>query len=384
MNFTGFVCEYNPFHRGHLDHLDFSRGTGGPVLAVMSGCFVQRGEPAVYDPWIRAKAAVEAGCDLVLLLPAFYALQPAEWFARGAMSLLARSRAERVTFGSPVTDTDTLSSLARILEEEPPEYSSALGAALKEGLPWPAAAQKALLTVYPDREASIRTVLGSANATLGLHYLRALEKEGWKGEIGILHRPETSVSATEIRAHLRNGGTLPEGLVPAVMREAAADKRPVLPDPLGPLFAYLCGTKEAFRLPDDPEGLEARLRKAARSASSWEGILTEAKSKRHTRARLQRAVLHALLGVDADLCATLRAELPLFILPLAMNAKGAVLLSRIAEETDLPVVDRPAAFRPGTDALSALWDLESRAFDLYRLLSGGPAGQLFTRQAYRG
>ena len=116
MDFTGFVCEYNPFHTGHLAHLEFSRSFGDATVAVMSGCFVQRGEPAVFDPWIRAGAAAASGCDLVLLLPAFYALQPAEWFARGAMALLARMGAKT---GTPSADWPVSSKRNRRPTPEP-------------------------------------------------------------------------------------------------------------------------------------------------------------------------------------------------------------------------------------------------------------------------
>jgi len=383
MNFTGFVCEYNPFHAGHLAHLDFSRGFGDATLAVMSGCFVQRGEPAVFDPWIRAEAAIASGCDLVILLPTFYALQPAEYFARGAMALLTRAGAGTVTFGSPITDREALFSLSRCLKDETPEFSAALSEALKEGVSYPAAVERAVRSVHEDLSDCAGAVLGNANATLALHYLQALETENYKGAIEILHRPADSLSASFLRKRLRDGTSLPDDALPSPMAEATEHQTPVSIDILGPLFAYLCENKESFSLPDDGEGIESRLRKAARGNCGWDDLLTTAKAKRYTRTRLQRAVLHALLGLDASMSRRFRENLPLFVYPVAMNAKGRELLTQIRKETDLPVVDRPAAFRPVSPDVQALWDLEIRAFDLYRLLTGGPAGQIFTRRPIR-
>lgn len=387
MNFTGFLCEYNPFHSGHARHARLSREFGDPCVCVMSGCFVQRGEAAVADPWTRAQAAMDSGCDLVVMLPAFYALQPGEYFAKGAMTLLSHLGASRITFGSPVQDQSQMEHIARLMAGE--AFSQMLKKHLNTGVSYPRAMEEAIRELSPEAGDAAHEILSSANATLGLEYLRALKEAGFTGDISILDRPRDSLSATAIRQELRSENRADylrgngQQDLPETMRNALQGNV-IRNDALGTLFAYYARNHGEISLPDDGEGIANRLLSTGRKHATWEGILEAAKTKRYTRARLQRAILHALLGIEDRTCRTLREHLPLYLYPLALNEKGTDLIRAFKKESPIPVIDRPAAFEPRDPATQSLWEIDRRAMELYEILDPNlQPGALFTHPVIR-
>ncbi|MEG0729982.1 MAG: nucleotidyltransferase family protein [Cetobacterium sp.] len=124
MNATGIIVEYNPFHNGHIYHLDKAKSNGDLVIAVMSGDFVQRGEVAIINRWKRAEMALENGVDIVVELPVFYSTQSAEIFARGAIGILDKLAVKNIVFGSETANLETLEAISSI--EENNEFSELL------------------------------------------------------------------------------------------------------------------------------------------------------------------------------------------------------------------------------------------------------------------
>ncbi|MGG4503307.1 nucleotidyltransferase family protein, partial [Paenibacillus polymyxa] len=142
MKTLGIIVEYNPLHNGHVHHWKESlRITGAQrTVAVMSGPFLQRGEPAITDKWSRTEMALAMGVDLVLELPVAYAVQPAEWFARGAVTLLcATGIVDALCFGSESGDIAPLHTLACVLAAEPAELKAGIAQRLSKGASYPAA-----------------------------------------------------------------------------------------------------------------------------------------------------------------------------------------------------------------------------------------------------
>uniref|UniRef100_UPI00037236AC nucleotidyltransferase family protein n=1 Tax=Paenibacillus sp. PAMC 26794 TaxID=1257080 RepID=UPI00037236AC len=141
MKAVGVIVEYNPLHNGHVYHLQEARRLSGAdaVVAVMSGPFLQRGEPAIVGKRARTEMALHAGADLVLELPVAYAVQPAEWFAFGAVSLLDRTGiVDSLCFGSESGDLDSLQRIARVLAVEPAGMREDIARRLREGASYPA------------------------------------------------------------------------------------------------------------------------------------------------------------------------------------------------------------------------------------------------------
>ncbi|MDF2951000.1 MAG: hypothetical protein K0S18_583 [Anaerocolumna sp.] len=176
MKIVGLITEYNPFHNGHLYHIEEAKRVSKAdyVIVVMSGNFVQRGTPAMIDKYSRTQMALACGADIVFELPVCYSTSSAEFFALGAVSILDKlSIVDELCFGSECGDVSILSHLAKILLEEPIEFKINLNALLKEGKNFPTARMEAIKSVVPEINESI---LSSPNNILGIEYMKALFK----------------------------------------------------------------------------------------------------------------------------------------------------------------------------------------------------------------
>lgn len=229
MNITGLIVEYNPFHNGHIYHLQKSleKTNADASIAVMSGNFIQRGEPALFDKFSRAKAAVESGVDLVVELPSIYASQSAELFAKGSVALLnSLGCVNSICFGSEEGNINALYLIASILCLEPQEFKEKLSSYLSEGMLFPTARNKALFDYInsPDfsfgdnfnnidlSEERLNDILSSSNNILGIEYIKqliSLKSEIKPFTIGRIHSEYNSEeisgninSATAVRKKL--------------------------------------------------------------------------------------------------------------------------------------------------------------------------------------
>jgi len=175
---VGIICEYNPFHNGHLYQIETVKkefGANCAIIAIMSGNFVQRGEPAVLDKWSRTRAALQGGVNLVIELPAVYATGSAERFADGGVALAAAcGLCDYLVFGSESGDLESLDAIAGILAFEPPAYQQSLKACLDLGLSFPASRAKALQDADPSLQAGL--LLGTSNNILAVEYLKAIKR----------------------------------------------------------------------------------------------------------------------------------------------------------------------------------------------------------------
>ena len=175
MKVVGLIAEYNPFHNGHLYHIEKAKEITGAdyVIVVMSGNFVQRGAPAIMPKHIRAEVALEAGVPLVLELPVCFATGSAEYFAAGAISLLENlGCVDSICFGSECGDYELLEKIARVTADEPEEYKILLKKYLANGFSFPLARQRALQEYFHDD--ALDKVLEQPNNILGAEYIKAL------------------------------------------------------------------------------------------------------------------------------------------------------------------------------------------------------------------
>ncbi|MCC3373039.1 nucleotidyltransferase [Cohnella sp. REN36] len=373
MRTVGIVVEYNPLHNGHLYHIQQSRKIteADAVVAVMSGHFLQRGEPALADKWARAEMALRAGCDLVLELPVAYSAQPAQWFAHGAVAILeATGVVDALCFGSESGDLATLDRIAARLATEPDALRRRLAELLKEGRPYPTAyaeAVRELLAAEGD-EAGAGFGLDQPNHTLGLHYLLALRRLGSRIVPASIRREkseygQTSItdgaiaSATALRKLVADAGGALDGLAPYVppstldilRREAAAGRAPLTWEHFArPLFHQLHALSPAAlsAFAEVTEGLEHRIRASLRGLPDWriEALLDALKTKRYTRTKLQRTLLRILLGHGkAELSPERLAAGVTYIRVLGFTDAGQALLRRMKRDAAVPVVHSAAA-----------------------------------------
>ena len=370
METAGIVAEYNPFHRGHAWHIAETRrrlGGDAPVVCVMSGHWVQRGECALADKWLRAALALDRGADLVVELPTPWAMASAESFARGAVSLLAATGVVDVlSFGSETGKLAPLEEAAAALDA--PEYPEKLRAALGRGLSFPAARQ----------EAAGAACLSAPNNNLGVEYLRSLRALG--STIRPLTVPRQGAghdgpaaggfaSASELRRLLRAGrGEEAAPYLTAPWSGELADMQHIERAVLSRLRTM--GEGDWAALPDGggAEGLPSRLAKAAREAVSLEDFYTRAKTRRYPHARLRRLALAAFLGLRA----AERPAAPPYVRVLGLGGRGRVLLRRMKDTCPLPVIVKPAQARELDGPARTLFESEARYTDLYGLCFPAP------------
>ena len=370
METAGIVAEYNPFHRGHAWHIAETRrrlGGEAPVVCVMSGHWVQRGECALADKWLRAALALDRGADLVVELPTPWAMASAESFARGAVSLLAATGVVDVlSFGSETGELAPLEEAAAALDA--PDYPERLRAALGRGLSFPAARQ----------EAAGAACLSAPNNNLGVEYLRSLRALG--STIRPLTVPRQGAghdgpaaggfaSASELRRLLRAGrGEEAAPYLTAPWSGELADMQHIERAVLARLRTM--GEGDWAALPDGggAEGLPSRLAKAAREAVSLEDFYTRAKTRRYPHARLRRLALAAFLGLRA----AERPAAPPYVRVLGLGSRGRVLLRRMKDTCPLPVIVKPAQARELDGPARTLFESEARYTDLYGLCFPAP------------
>lgn len=357
MKTIGVICEYNPFHNGHAKQLALLRERG-TVVCLMSGNYVQRGEPAILDKSVRAHAAVACGADVVLELPLTYAVRSAEGFADGAVDLLTKlGCVDTLAFGCEETDEEKILATAKALLT--PEFPGFLKIELAVGRSFPAARQRALERLGADAE-----LLRAPNNILAVEYCKAIVRRGETTTPLMMHRegnyhlsddPENP-SASFLRGREDWTGFVPEAAL-AAFRDApryssAAGERAWL------ARLRSMSDEEFAALPYGGEGLWRKVAAACRSERTLEDVVTAAKSKRYTRTRLMRLLLCAYLGISEE---RLNEEAP-YARVLAVSARGQSVLREMKKLGVVPVVN-PGALPPD----AAYWKLEQRAAALYGL-----------------
>lgn len=348
MKTVGIVAEYNPFHSGHAYHIRETRHLVGEectVVAVMSGDFVQRGEPAIYDKFTRAAAAVRGGADLVIELPINTSLSSAEGFARGAIQLLGSLHTELLSFGSETGELEILRELAELFSRQ--DFLDSVRAELK------AEPEQSFASA---RQKTAERVLGRSlpelrqpNNILAVEYLKccgdmipiAVNRCGaGHDERGENDHP----SAYELRTRLRAEGKGPD---PTAVELLCLDR-------------LRCCRREQF--PED--GLGDRMFRESRAAQNYEDFLRACATRRYPLARVRRAALRAILNVqDSE---------PAYIRILAFNERGRALLQK---DTALPLLTKPAHVKRLGESAQNQFETASAAHDFYLLLNlRGEAG----------
>lgn len=347
----GIVGEYNPFHNGHLYHLEQSKKmtSSNYTVAIMGGNFTQRGSTSLIDKWSKAEAAIQNGIDLVIELPVLYTTSSAENFADGAIKILDSLKVvDYISFGAETSDVDILNKFADVLYNEPRKYKILLSHELSKGFSYPKARENALMIYLNDIRKYVN-VLSSPNNILGIEYLKALKK--YKSNIMPISiaRYESAyndssysgniASATAIRNIIKNNGfdilrrLLPSSSYNILIKNIKQGH--IIPDisVFEKQIIYnlrKMETPEIAMLPDVTEGLEFSIKKAANSCNNLIELLNIIKSKRYTSTRIQRILLYALLGITKKDIDISKKTTP-YIRVLGLNNRGKFLISEIAK-----------------------------------------------------
>ncbi len=382
MRILGLVTEYNPFHNGHLHHLQTSKALIGAdlTIAVMSGHFLQRGLPALTDKWTRAEMAIRCGVDLVIELPVVCACASAEYFAGGSIALLHALGAQAVCFGSEDGQLDPILSAARILADEPPAFKEALRLNLDKGLSFPDAREKALRALDLAGEAPMHL----PNTILGLEYCKAILTQNLPmvpytiPRIGAgYHATEIAggiCSATAIRQLIRKEGNIPDfhAIMPpeaaSLMDAAFTHGNIASEDRLFPLLQYLLRItppEQGLQIADCEHGLWNRMTQAVKAASSFEELVTKTKTRRYTLTRIQRVLTALLLGIRTDTRERLGS--PRYIRVLGTSGPGRSYLKSYKKSSTLPVINNLSRLHTDDPLLKEMLALDLLSTDIFAL-----------------
>ncbi len=366
MNVCGVVCEFNPFHNGHKYLIDILKNEYGfdAVVGVMSGNYMQRGDIAVFDKSIRARAALKCGMDLVLELPAVHAVQTAERFARNAVYVLdSLGVIDSLAFGTEAADTELLKKTAELLAFEPPRFKDALKSELDFGKPFFTARAVAVGRMLGGRAAEL---ISGPNNILAVEYIKALLRfeSGMKPIAVKRHVSEHDdgvisgkfASASAVRKALLSGGgkafdAVPENLDRLYKNAEIHDIENLSAAIISKLL--LSGPDELKYIADIAEGLENKLIAAARGSRSFAELCDNIKSKRYAHSRIRRVVLSAFLGITrADAAAP-----PRYIKILDFNDRGRALLHEAKKTASLPLAKNRNNVKDDPKAVK-IWDKE--------------------------
>lgn len=368
MKVCGIIAEYNPFHNGHLHHLQESirLSQADYTIVVMSGNFMQRGTPALMDKYSRAKAALSCGADLVLELPAYYAAGSAEYFALGGISLLNKlGVVTHLCFGSECGDLEFLSRIAEITSEESPEYQACLLSHLRSGKTYPSARTAAILEVCPELSSSI-SVLSSPNNILGIEYLKNIKRLNSTISPITLKRCGSDYhdirlginqsSATAIRQALLSEIPLTE--LTEQMPEASFDilsgylseNNPVFLRDFSEILYYKLLTerdKGFTEYLDVSQALSDRIVKHLYEFDGFEAFCDLLKTKEVTYSRISRCLLHILLDMRKSELDRYITELGItpYARILGFRKSSSALLTEISKSTSIPLISKLADAR---------------------------------------
>lgn len=344
----GIVSEYNPFHNGHVHHLQISKQLTKTdfTVAVMSGNFVQRGDTALVDKWTRAEMALKSGIDLVIELPTVYALSSAENFADGAVKILnSLGVVDFISFGSEIGEITPLLDVANILYKEPKEFSSLITAQLRSGLSYPKAREIALSQFFGSSQ-KYSSIVSNPNNILGVEYLKSLKKHRSHirpltikrdyADYNSTQEENGIASATAIRTMIKNGKNVHK-VIPYEsyeLLEKCIEEGKIVPS-LAVFEKEIIYTlrkmtlSEIADLPDVSEGLENKIKLAANNFNTLEELIANIKSKRYTQSRIQRILLYALLNISKKDINQSKRVTP-YIRVLGFNKHGKRIISAIA------------------------------------------------------
>ncbi|MGG0645258.1 nucleotidyltransferase [Sporosarcina gallistercoris] len=381
MKAVGVVVEYNPFHNGHLYHATSAKIQTGSdlVIAVMSGNFLQRGEPALIDKWTRTEMALENGVDLVFELPYERATSNAPSFASGAIQLLDAAGCASYCFGSEngsiAPFTTTLSRIASVQSQ----YDELIRESVHQGMSYPKALNQAYSTLIRHSSDDDETVdLSLPNNILGFHYMEAAKDIGSSmvpatlPRLGAGYHDDVAhntpiASATGIRKEFfqRQSTEYIRQFVPDSVYRSMNEwltKRTSFGswDSFYPLLRFQIlrdGPERLTAIADITEGIENLLYKAAKQSETFQQFMGIVKSKRYTWTRIQRMLTHIYTGFTYSNRAAM--QIPDHLRLLGMTSIGQAYLKEMKEELKLPVVSRLANF----DSASA--NFSSSISDLY-------------------
>ena len=392
MKNVGIICEYNPFHNGHKYQLEKAREISGAdnVICIMSGSFMQRGEPAAWDKWTRAEIAVRNGADLVIELPVVYCCQAAEIFATGAIKVLNQMKVvDSLCFGSETGNLKTMIELAAILADEPADLKFNIQSKLGDGLVFPKAYQLAVSDYLKNNKSwnepdylEAHSLLLNPNNILGIEYLKALILSKSKIKPFTVKRIGSSHNDREIKRDLSSATSIRREIIEHGFTEKLEKSLP---------FESLNIIKTASRITTwenfkeilfyklistnisdiqqyayISEGIENRILSVLFHSTSVSDLIDRIKTKRYTRTNIQRILSAILLGITKDDIKRFKEPAtPSYIRVLALNKNGGKVLNEMKKLEVKNIINKFASFKSEDPCINRMLTLDVRATEVY-------------------
>ncbi len=373
MSVIGIVCEFNPFHKGHKYLIDTVKKDGDTVVCVMSGNFVQRGEPALFSKEARVKSALLNGADIVLELPFVYATASAEIFSYNAVKILNDFGCDKLAFGTENADTSILEKAVNVFDDV--DFDAKIKKHLEAGVSYPVARQRAYDEYNVDFDIS------TPNNILALEYMKAIKKLNSKmtpmptTRIGAGYNDIKSVGGIASATHIRQLIYDDENYSPYVPENAFELYSQELKN--GNFisdYKYNIASLAILRskLNEDlscianmSEGLDNRIKSAIKESTILDEIYDRAKTKRFAHSRIRRAVLSLTLGITAD---DLKISVPYCRL-LGFNIKSAEIMGKLASNSNIPfVASYSDILNLKSNDAEKIFNIENKAGDFYSLI----------------
>lgn len=381
MRATGVVVEHNPFHNGHLYHIKESRKNTGAdvVIAVMSGNFLQRGEPSLVDKWSRTKMAIQGGVDIVIELPYVFATAQASDFAKGSIALLEAAGCTDFCFGSEQGSIEPFINTYDLITSQQESYQQSINKFMKTGMSYPKALNEAYAHLIKGYDQSF-VDLSQPNNILGYHYIEAAYHlkafikpvtiqrivSGYHDDV----LPGQSIaSATGIRKVIFNDQGVNDltPLLPKASLQSIVEWQTNIGSfgSWQQFYPYLrfqiirTSIEQLASYAEVTEGIEYLLKEAAQKSNTFEHFMELVKSKRYTWTRIQRMLTHIYTGFTWD--DLKQASSPTYIRLLGMTEKGQLYLNKHKKNLSLPLVSRVGSVK------DSMLSQDIKATDLYTL-----------------
>ncbi len=381
MNVTGIIAECNPMHDGHayLFRKAGSLTSADYIIAVISGNYVQRGAPAVFDKSVRTKALLQNGADLVIELPLYYAASAADYFARGGITLLDKLHVvNNICFGSESGDTQSILETGKLIAEESEDFKTSIRLFLKQGMTYPQARAAAVSEVYPGRN-----VLSTPNDLLASEYCKYLVQLNSSIKPCAVKRISTD-GATALRAKLENTDTADTESLPEIVRSQLcglpeASQRIFADDFSLPLLYALHGKTpdELAEYLDVSHDLAARIVKMLPGYRDFSSFCLALKSRNYTYTGCSRALLHILLQMkDSNMQKYCGEGTVGYARILGFRKDASPLLHELGKRSEIPLLTKLSGFEKQLEEpFASMLREEIRCSELYAHIAAGKSLQ---------
>ena len=363
MNIIGIICEYNPFHNGHLYQINKIREMypNSIIIAILNGNFTQRGDVSVIDKWDKTNIALINGIDLVIELPLFYGINNSDIFANGSIKILNDLHIDTLIFGSETFDIDTLKNIVNTKINNI-EYDKIVKKLIEKGNSYPTATYSAI------KELTNKDI-SKPNDILALSYVEETIKNNYKinpiciKRIDNYHDKELKeiTSGTAIRNALLNNIDVTSSIPTNTLKYL---NEPIFIDKYFKLLKYkILSTNDLSIYHDISEGIDNRIKKYITTCNTYDELINKVKTKRYTYNKIKRILLYILLDIKKDI------KVYDYIRPLGFNNKGLKYLNSIKKSLTLPLISN---YNKNKDLL----ELEYKADSIYALGFNNPNEEL--------